>query len=300
MTAVLMGLVGEGVRPSLTPPMLEAEGAAQGLTFVDRPIDLLELSLPGTEIGRLLRAGAELGFDAFNVTHPCKRLALAELDEVDPAAARLGAVNTVLVRDGRLVGRNTDRSGFASAMRDSLPDAALANVVQLGAGGAGGAVADALAGIGVRRLTVVDPDRAAAEALAARVREAHPSVEVRAAASDDADVCVATADGLVNCSPVGMFTHPGMPIDASALHPALWVADIVYRPLRTALVDAAAELGCRVMTGGAMAVGQAADTFELVTGRTADRVRMRASFEALLAAETADALVAPVPGAGRA
>src|SRR5699024_12710233 len=137
----LMGLIGEGVRPSLTPPMHEQEGAAQGLRFVYRPIDLTELTLPANDVGRLLTAGIELGFDAFNITHPCKQVVLDMLDEVDPAAQRLGACNTVLVDADRLVGYNTDRSGFFSALARELPTADLSDVVLLGAGGAGSAVA---------------------------------------------------------------------------------------------------------------------------------------------------------------
>src|SRR5699024_11717017 len=111
----LMGLIGDGVRPSLPPPMHEQEGAAQGRRFVYRPIDLTELDLPASDVGRLLNVGIELGFDAFNITHPCKQVVLAALDEVDPAARRLGACNIVLVAEGRLVCFNTDRSGFFSA-----------------------------------------------------------------------------------------------------------------------------------------------------------------------------------------
>lgn len=278
----LMALIGEGVRPSLTPPMHEAEGAAQGIPLVYRPIDLTEVGRDAESVGDLVREGVQWGFDAFNVTHPCKRMILDHLDEVDPVAARLGSVNTVLVRDGALIGHNTDRSGFASGLRHCLPSADLTHVVQLGAGGAGAAVADALVGLGAERITIVDPDLGRARAVAAQVRTGRP---VDTAVPDDAPDAVAGASGLVNTSPIGMFTHPGTPIPVAALHPGLWVADIVYRPVRTALLDAARACGCAVMEGGHMAVGQAADTFDLVTGRRADRARMRAHFDALVAEE---------------
>src|SRR5688500_18663104 len=166
----LMGLIGEGVRPSLTPPMHEQEGAAQGLRFVYRPIDLTELDLPASDVGRLLNAGIELGFDAFNITHPCKQVVVDTLDEVDPEARRLGACNTVLVAEGRLVGFNTDRSGFCSALARELPTADLTDVVLFGAGGAGSAVADALVGAGTARLSVLDPDLGRAQALIAQLQ----------------------------------------------------------------------------------------------------------------------------------
>jgi shikimate dehydrogenase len=286
----LMGLIGEGVRPSLTPPMHEAEGAAQGLGYVYRPVDLLELGLGPEAVGDLLRSGAQLGFDAFNVTHPCKQLVLKYLDSVDPAAVRLGACNTVLVKDGLLVGHNTDRSGFLSGIAEALPDADLTHVVQLGAGGAGAAVADALVSLGASssapaRLTIVEPDADRGKALAEHLRENHPGADVVAASPAQVEDLVADATGLVNASPIGMFTHPGLPLPVSALHPELWVADIVYRPARTQLIEAAAALGCRVMEGGYMAVGQAADTFEMVTGRHPDRARMRRHFREMVAKE---------------
>ncbi|MGO2633564.1 MAG: shikimate dehydrogenase [Galactobacter sp.] len=286
----LMGLIGEGVRPSLTPPMHEAEGAAQGLGYVYRPVDLLELGLEPAAVGSLLRSGMKLGFDAFNVTHPCKQVVLEYLDAVDPAAARLGACNTVLVQEGQLVGYNTDRSGFLSAIQEALPGADLTHVVQLGAGGAGSAVADALVSLGVAssapaRLTIVEPDVARAGSLVDHLREHHPAADVVVGDPADVESLVGSATGLVNASPIGMFTHPGLPLPVSALHTGLWVADIVYRPARTQLIEAASALGCRVMEGGYMAVGQAADTFSMVTGLTADRTRMREHFRSLVAAE---------------
>lgn len=95
---------------------------------------------------------------------------------------------------------------------------------------------------------------------------------------------VATADGLVNCTPVGTHQHPGTPLDLALLHPRLWVADVIYRPMRTQLVEAADALGCRVMEGGWMAVGQAVDAFTILTGRQGDEQRMRDHFRELVEA----------------
>ncbi|NLZ97314.1 MAG: shikimate dehydrogenase [Micrococcus sp.] len=284
----LMGLIGQGVTPSLTPPMQEQEGAAQGLRFVYRPIDLDTLNLPPTDVGRLLSSGVELGFNAFNITHPCKQLVLDALDAIDPAAQRLGACNTVLNDAGRLVGYNTDRSGFASALARELPDANLDDVVLLGAGGAGSAVADALLSAGVARLSVLDPEPDRAQALVEQLRSNAPvrtAPQLRSGSPEQAQSWLPNATGVVNASPIGMFTHPGLPCDPALLRPEHWVADIVYRPARTELIETASALGCAVMPGQAMAVGQAADTFELVTGRTPDRSRMQKHLESLIAAE---------------
>jgi shikimate dehydrogenase len=101
------------------------------------------------------------------------------------------------------------------------------------------------------------------------------------AAATDLDAALAAAGGLIQATPVGMDGHPGMPLPASLLRPDLWVADIVYFPLETELVRTARLLGCRVMTGGAMALYQHAAAFELLTGSPADLVRMERHFAEL-------------------
>ncbi len=106
----------------------------------------------------------------------------------------------------------------------------------------------------------------------------------------DVPALLQEASGLVNATPVGMADHPGTPVDVAALRPELWVADIVYRPLETDLLAAAARRGCRVLSGAGMAVHQAADAFELFTGRVADRGAMRRDFDDLVAAERRDLL----------
>ena len=281
----LVGLVGEGVTPSLTPAMHEREGDVQGLRYLYRPIDLLELGLHGDAVGSILRSARTLGFNGLNITHPCKQLVLQHLDEVTPHARRLGAVNTVLIRDGRFIGHNTDFSGFASALASGLPGAALNRVVQLGAGGAGSAVAYALLTAGVRILELVDTDRLRAAARAAELAALFPASTVTARTTAELPQLMRAADGLVHCTPIGMAAHPGTPLEPDLLETRHWVADIVYRPIDTELVRAARAKGCRVLDGGRMAVGQAADAFRIFTGLEADAERMRSHFLELVAAE---------------
>ena len=281
----LVGLIGDGVMPSLTPPMHEREGDVQGLRYLYRPIDLTELGLPGQSIGELLTGAYRLGFNGLNITHPCKQLVLEHLDEVTPDARRLGAVNTVTIRDGRFIGHNTDFSGFAAALASGLPGARLNRVVQLGAGGAGSAVAYALLTAGVRELDLVDTDPARCAARAAELAGFFPDQLVTARTTAELPHLMPLADGLVHCTPVGMAAHPGVPLDMSLVTPRHWVADIVYRPIETELVREARAKGCEVLDGGRMAVGQAADAFRIFTGREADADRMRAHFLELVAAE---------------
>ena len=280
----LLGLIGEGITTSLTPPMHEAEAAEQGISLVYRTIDLRELGRSPYDVGELLRSGIEFGFDAFNITHPCKQLVIPHLDSLGEEAERIGAVNTVLIRDGKLIGHNTDAGGFALGFRDALGDVDLSNVLQLGAGGAGAAVADGLAGLGAATLTIADPEHERAAELCERLNRRG---DVRAVPADiaQAEHLLAGVSGLVNASPVGMHHHPGSPVSPTALRSEQWVADVVYRPTITELVSSARGLGCRAMPGGHMAVGQAAATFATVTGLTPDSERMNRHFAQLVADE---------------
>jgi len=287
----LLGLVGLGVTPSLTPPMHMEEGRAQGLSIVSRPIDLAALGLDAHALPEILDWAERLGFDALNVTHPCKRSVIPLLDRLDPVAADLGAVNTVLFTPEGRVGYNTDTSGFERAFREGLPGVGMRGIVQFGAGGAGAAVADALLRLGASDLVIVETEEARASELAADLatrhgRAVHAAGLDRVAGIFGAEGVRAPA-GVVNCTPIGMAHHPGTPFDPALLRSEQWVADIVYRPLDTELLLSARETGCRTLHGGRMAVGQAADTFRLVTGRDPDPERMHQYFRSLINAEEA-------------
>ncbi|GAA1461536.1 shikimate dehydrogenase [Williamsia maris] len=277
----LVGLVGQGVGPSLTPALHMAEGRAHGLDYIYRTIDLPTIGVEPERIGEILDWARALGFDALNITHPCKQLVIDHLDALDDAAAALGAVNTVLFEATRTVGHNTDAPGFATGFAQGLPGARTDSVVLIGAGGAGAAVGHALLSIGTDHLTVVDIDDDRATALSTDLAARHPEVRVEASSFDKLSVLLPAADGVVHATPTGMADHPGTPFDIALLHPDLWVADIVYRPLDTALLVAARAAGCRTLDGGGMAVHQASTAFELITGITPDAERMTRHFRAL-------------------
>jgi shikimate dehydrogenase len=277
----LVGLVGQGVGPSLTPALHMAEGRANGLDYVYRTIDLATAGMAPERIGEVLVWARALGYNALNVTHPCKRLVIDHLDALDEGAAALGAVNTVVFEANRTVGYNTDAPGFGTGFSEGLPGAATQTVTLVGAGGAGAAVGHALLDLGAEHVTVVDLDVDRATVLARELAGRHPSARVDASAFDKLSVLLPISDGVVHCTPTGMADHPGMPFDATLLHPGLWVADIVYRPLNTALLTAAREVGCRTLDGGHMAVHQATTAFELITGITPDADRMSRHFRSL-------------------
>lgn len=282
MTGYLVGLLGEGIQHSLTPPMHVAEATHLGIAYEYRILDLLQLGADGTSTPEIVRRVRDEGYAALNVTYPCKQLVIPVLDELSPEAARLDAVNLVLFRDGRTIGHNTDWTGFTSALVNGLPDAPRASVVQVGIGGAGAATAYALLSLGVERLVLSDQDAQRAEVVAAKYRQWFPDRSISVDHGEGLEAALATTDGVVNATPMGMARHPGVSIDVSALNPEAWVADIVYVPIETELIRLARAAGHRVLDGGRMAVGQAADSIRLITGLEPDADRMRAHFLELL------------------
>ncbi|SDC35817.1 shikimate dehydrogenase [Nocardioides lianchengensis] len=276
-----LGLVGQGISASLTPAMQEREGREHGLSVTYRIIDAERLGLGVADLPALLTWAERLGYDGLNVTHPFKQAVLPLLDELSEDAADLGAVNTVLLRDGRRLGRNTDWSGYARALRSTLPDAVHDRVVLVGAGGAGAAVGYGLLDLGAEHVAVLDTDEGRAHACVVRLAKRYG--DDRVSVAPDLERALADAAGLVNATPVGMTGHPGLPVPADLVRPDLWVSDVVYFPLETELIALARSRGCRVVPGGGMAVGQAVDAFEQFTGRPADPDRMARHFAELTA-----------------
>lgn len=274
---VLVGLAGRGIAGSRTPAMHEAEAGAQGLRLAYSLFDFTARGWPDSDLPLLLDAARRTGFAGLNITYPFKQAVIAHLDELDPRAQAVGAVNTVTFRKGRAKGWNTDVTGFATGFADGLQGAALDRVLLLGCGGAGSAAAHALLGIaGCGLLLICDNDLAKREALCQRLASQFGADRVCQA--DDAALAAQAADGVVNATPVGMASHPGLPLPAMALSANHWVADVVYVPLETELLAHARRIGCRTLDGSGMAVGQAVDAFALFTGRAAEPERMRAAF----------------------
>ena len=273
---MIVGLIGAGIGSSLSPALHEREASLLGVDYEYRLFDLEELGRPASDVGALVAEAARDGFGGLNITHPCKQLVVAELDELSPEAEALGAVNTVVLRNGRRIGHNTDASGFQEAFERRLPGARTDRVVQLGAGGAGAAVAHATLALGAGQLTILDVERDRAAALA----------ETLGAAAADIGALgdlLAEADGLIHATPMGMEAHPGTAVPAEVLDPRLWVAEVVYMPIETQLLKDARERGCRTLDGAAMVALQAAGSLELFTGARPDRDRMVAHVDELIA-----------------
>ena len=272
----LTGLIGAPIAHSASPAIHERAADALGAHC---HYQLIEVAGAGhEELRRLLDGIRRLGFSGVNVTFPYKEAVVDLLDELSSGARAIGAVNTVVVRDGRLVGHNTDTTGFARAIAGLVGDSAGGAVAVIGAGGVGKAIAFALAGIGVSEIRIFDTDAAKAKHLAKQL-EGHGRATV-AGSVEDAMRGVA---GVVNGSPVGMLPSRGTPVPDALLHRDLWVADAVYTPLWTPLLNAAKAMGAEVMTGRELAIYQAADAFELFTGLKPSVVEMGNAFDAVMA-----------------
>ncbi|WP_441233367.1 shikimate dehydrogenase [Bradyrhizobium sp. 930_D9_N1_4] len=279
---LLTGLIGAPIAHSASPAMHERAAEALGLRGHYQLIEVAGADQAG--LAMMLEGVRRLGFAGVNVTFPYKEAVVPLLDELAPGAAAIGAVNTVVVRDNRLIGHNTDTTGFARAVAPLLASTGNA-VAVIGTGGVGKAIAFALASLEVADLRIFDSEPARAEKLAVLLaKQGGAKVTSRVAASVEDALDGAT--GLVNGTPVGMLPNRGIPVPATLLRDNLWVADAVYSPLITPLLAAAQAKGARIMTGRELAIYQAADAFELFTGLAPSTDVMGEAFDEVMAARS--------------
>jgi len=272
----LTGLIGAPIAQSAAPAMHEQAADALGARCHYQLIEVA--GADPAELRALLDGVRRLGFAGVNVTFPYKEAVVPLLDEMSARARDIGAVNTVVVRDGRLVGHNTDTTGFERAIGDLVAKSNRGPVALIGAGGVGKAIAFALANLGVAELSIFDADRVKAEQLAMQLRG-----RMEARVADDVTNALEGAAGVVNGTPVGMLPDCGMAVPEALLHRDLWVADAVYTPLWTPLLTAARARGAKVMTGRELAIYQAADAFELFTGLKPSVAVIGNAFDAVMA-----------------
>ncbi|NKL47293.1 shikimate dehydrogenase [Rhizobium leguminosarum bv. viciae] len=274
-----VGLVGADIQMSKSPALHETEAYHLGLEYRYELLDLTERGLPASALPDLLDEIERRGFAGSNITHPCKQTVIAHLTDLSEDARMLGAVNTVVLRNGKRIGHNTDWYGFYKNFERGLPEVAKTHAVLLGAGGAGVAVAHAAIKLGIEVLSIFDQDANRAAMLADQLNQRFS--KRCAQPISDVSATLASADGLIHATPTGMRSHPGIPIDPEALQSRHWVADIVYMPLVTELLALAEKKGCRTLPGGGMTVFQAAAAFELFTSVQPDAERMLHHFEEL-------------------
>jgi shikimate dehydrogenase len=273
---ILLGLIGSPIKSSAAPAIHEAAAQALGLSAHYRLIDVA--GADRDTLRAMLEGVRLLGFAGVNVTFPYKEAVLPLLDALSPGAAAIGTVNTVVARDGKLTGHNTDSTGFAAAFRTAFGSPGERPVALIGAGGVGRAIGFALVDVGARELRLFDADRAKAAALAERL-----SGRVAVRVCESVAQALQGAGVLINATPIGMLPNTESPVPADLIHRDLWVADAVYTPLWTPLLRAARERGARAMTGRELCIAQAVDAFALFTGLAPSRDVIAASFDAVIA-----------------
>lgn len=276
--SVLVGLLGQGIQLSRTPKVHENEGERLGLNYVYKLLDTENSDKSSASLEELFFSAQTCGYSGLNITYPYKQEIMSFIDVLDDNSKNVGAVNTVVFRDGKSYGYNTDLWGFTEGFRREMGDVKRSNVLQMGAGGAGSAVANALTQLDVSQLHICDIDFKRAQNLASRLMEVQDKTNV--IATQIGDISNIKLDGLVNTTPVGMEKLPGMSVPKTIILPDMWVADIIYFPLETELLRTAKSMNCRTLSGAAMAVFQAVKAFELFTDLAPDAAHMKTTFDA--------------------
>lgn len=270
MAAIRLGLIGDNIARSQSPGLHVEAGRLCGLEVsYDRliPRDL------GLDFDAVFDRCAGEGYRGINITYPYKELVVPRLAVPDPLTVAISACNTVLFGAAQPQGHNTDFSGFAAAYRASFGDGAPGRVAMIGAGGVGKAIAFALGRLGARQLRIFDTDAGKAGALARALAGAGIAMEVAVAPSVAA--AADGADGLVNCTPIGMSGHPGTPVEADRMAGASWAFDAVYTPVDTEFLRLARRAGLTIMSGWELFFHQGVQAFRLFTGCDVDMAVLR-------------------------
>lgn len=266
---IVLGLIGDNISESRAPLLHQLAGDLAGFTV---RYDLLIPAALGQSFEDVFEA-ASSAQHGLNITLPYKEHVVPRLRIRDPLAQAMGAVNTVVFKADGAEGFNTDHSGFMAAYRAALGDVAPGPVCLFGAGGVGKAIAFALLGLGARDIRLVEVDHPKAIALAAALKAVEPSVAVLVS-NTPAD-CVPGAEGLLNCTPLGMGGYGGTPLGSEWMQEAAWAFDAVYTPLDTTFLRDAAGAGLQTLSGYELFFHQGVHAFQHFTGHSIDETALR-------------------------
>lgn len=258
---IKLGLVGEGIAKSQSPDLHERLGASVGVPV---RYDLVD-SRGATDFNfssaiQTLRA---VGYRGTNVTFPFKEKAAQLADIRGEGVRRVGTANTLLFDEDGLRAENTDYTGFISAYRYSFGDQPAGDVLLIGAGGVGRAVACALGELAVNCIYILERDSTRADKLSSDLNAM--GIATECVTTEKALKGLPRWQGVVNCSPIGHINHPGCPIDTVGLGSQHWVFDAVYIPAHTELLNAAYQAGAKTLSGVDLFVFQGVDAFRFFT-----------------------------------
>ena len=271
---IQLGLIGEGISKSSAPRLHEFLGKMYELPVSYVRIDSKER--PDFDFSKALKTCGEMGFRGVNVTHPFKERVRSLIDVPDPNVARIGAINTVVFDSDPPRGFNTDYSGFYGAFRHRFGDVAPGKVLIVGTGGAGKAMAFSLARLGASGIWLYDIDAGRADALFTTLIRA--GVDAAVIGEDDFLSAVRDADGLINGTPLGMWTNPGNPFPPNTIGGQQWAFDAVYTPVETEFLKEAQAKSLDIMSGYDLFLFQGFDAFEIFTGVSVDPTEAMATF----------------------
>lgn len=254
---IKLGLVGEGIAKSQSPDLHERLGASLG-----EPVryDLVDSrGATDFDFSSAIRRLRDEGYRGTNVTFPFKEKAAQLADIRGEGVRRVGTANTLLFDAEGLRAENTDYTGFISAYRHSFGSQPAGEVLLIGAGGVGRAVACALGELSVSCLHILERDATRAENLSRDLNAM--GISAACVTPEQAQRELPNWQGVVNCSPIGHINHPGCPIDTTGLSDQHWVFDAVYIPAHTKLLNAAQQAGAKTLSGVDLFVFQGVDAF---------------------------------------
>lgn len=260
-TDLKLGLIGDNIAQSSAPRLHKAAGRQN-----DKAVEYRRL-VPralGQSFDELFQSCATSGFDGLNITYPYKEKAAVKVQIDDPLVRAIGAVNTVIFDAEIPHGHNTDYSGFVEAYRTIRKNTLPGPTLLIGTGGVGRAVAFGLIALGGNDIRLVDRDLEKAETMARDLRA--QSVDLVVSVHSDAEEAAIGAEGLINCTPVGMVGYDGTPLASEAMAQASWAFDAVYTPIDTEFLKDAAEHGLTIISGWELFFYQGVHAWRLFSG----------------------------------
>ena len=270
MSALRLGLIGDNIVRSRSPLLHKLAGKMCGIEVTYEALIPADLKLDFDAVFERCRRN---GYRGINITYPYKERVVSKLAVENQTVQLIGACNTVVFDSPRPRGLNTDFSGFIDAFRGVFGLASPGVVAVIGAGGAGSAIAFALAQLGAKSMRLFDVNRASAERLARTIASTSKEIEVEVAMLiGDA---VKGADGLVNCTPLGMIGHNGTAIPSGLIRSQRWAFDAVYTPVETEFLVNARAAGLSIMSGYELFLYQGINAFRIFTGRDVDPAALR-------------------------
>lgn len=270
MVDLLLGLIGDNISRSRAPTLHRLAGAMAGL---DVRYDRLIPKDQGKEFNQVFQACMVGGYRGINVTYPYKEVVAAKVQISDRLVCSMGAVNTVLFEDDGPTGFNTDYSGFMAAYERQIGKRSPGSVLLIGAGGVGKAIAFGLVALNASSIHIVDRDAKKADELARSLAALNTEIEITAESSTSG--VITKADGVVNCTPIGMNGYEGTPLDPKHMTGAKWAFDAVYTPVNTQFLQDARAAGLQIINGYELFFFQGLHAWKLFSGQNADETALR-------------------------